>query len=94
MRRIRMIDLGDTHWQRSMAIFHGIAHTMTEETPDTITLVSPTSPYVWVGYHQEVAKEVDLDYCRQAGIPVTRREVGGGAPCMNCWRAPGRLSCA
>lgn len=79
MRRIRIIDLGDAHWQRSMAIFHGIAHVMTEETPDTVTLVSPTTPYVCVGYHQEVAREVDLDYCREAGIPVTRREVGGGA---------------
>jgi lipoate-protein ligase A len=52
---------------------------MTEETPDTIILVTPSRPYVCIGYHQELEKEVDLDYCRAAGMPVYRREVGGGA---------------
>lgn len=79
MRRIRIIDLGLVDWRTSQAIFHGIAHTMTAETPDTITICSPRTPYVCVGYHQQVEKEVDLEYCRSAGIPVTRREVGGGA---------------
>ncbi|MDE6555744.1 MAG: lipoyltransferase [Duncaniella sp.] len=36
-------------------------------------------PTVIIGRNQLAAKEVDLDYCRQAGIPVIRRKSGGGA---------------
>lgn len=79
MRRIRVINLGDVPWYTSQAVYHGVAYAMDENTPDTITLCSPTTPYVCVGLHQEVEKEVDLEYCGSAGIPVTRREVGGGA---------------
>jgi lipoate-protein ligase A len=32
-----------------------------------------------VGYHQDVEQEVDLEYCRSHGIPVFRRDLGGGA---------------
>jgi len=52
---------------------------MTPDTPDTILLVSPNAPYVCIGYHQDLEREVDLDYCREHDIPVYRREVGGGA---------------
>jgi len=79
MRLIRLLDMGTVPPVRSQTVYHAVAHAMTEETPDTIILVSPARPYVCVGYHQEVDKEVDLDYCRQANLPVYRREVGGGA---------------
>jgi lipoate---protein ligase len=52
---------------------------MTPETPDTVILVSPANPYVCVGFHQELEKEVDLEFCRGNHLPVYRREVGGGA---------------
>ncbi len=42
-------------------------------------LLAPAEPYVCIGYHQDAEQEVDLAYCRQEGIPVFRREVGGGA---------------
>jgi lipoate-protein ligase A len=64
---------------RSQAIYHGVAHAMTDNTPDTVILVGPTDPYVCIGYHQELEKEVDLDYCRAEKLPIYRREVGGGA---------------
>ena len=41
---------------------------MTEDTPDTIILVSPIDPYVCIGYHQELEKEVDLAYCKGCGV--------------------------
>lgn len=79
MQPIRILDLGDLPWLDAMALWHGVAHAMDADTPDTITLCSPTAPFVSVGFHQEVEKEVDLDYCREHNIPVVRREVGGGA---------------
>lgn len=76
---IRILDLGTVSWLRSQSIYHGIAYAMRPGDPDTITLMSPDAPYVCVGFHQEVAKEIDVDYCRANGIPIARREIGGGA---------------
>jgi lipoate-protein ligase A len=44
-----------------------------------LVLLAPAEPYVCIGYHQDAGQEVDLAYCREQGIPVFRREVGGGA---------------
>lgn len=79
MEPVRLIDLGQITAVRSQSIYHALAYAMDERTPDTILLVSSYEPYVCVGYHQEVDKEVDLDYCREHGLRVLRREVGGGA---------------
>lgn len=77
--KIRLLDLGVVPYLRSQTIFHGIAYAMHEDSPDTITLMSPAEPYVCIGYHQELEKEIDVDYCRAEAIPVMRREIGGGA---------------
>ena len=42
-------------------------------------LVSPSDPYVCIGFHQDLEREVDIDACASLGLPVYRREVGGGA---------------
>lgn len=78
-RRIRVLDLGVVPPLRSQACYHAAAYAMNEYTPDTIILVSPASPYVCIGFHQDAVKEVDLEYCRDRGLLVSRREVGGGA---------------
>ncbi len=79
MDKVRVLDVGFVSPVFSQAIFHAIAHAMTPETPNTIVLVGPTDPYVSIGYHQELEKEVDVDYCREHSLPVYRREIGGGA---------------
>ena len=79
MEPIRLLNLGQVPAVRSQTIYHAVARTMNRETPDTIILVSPAQPYVCIGFHQQVEHEVDLDYCKKLGLPVMRREVGGGA---------------
>jgi lipoate-protein ligase A len=79
MDPIRVLDIGLVSPLRSQAIYHGVAYAMKPDTPDTVILVGPTDPYVCIGYHQELEKEVDVDYCRAHGLPIFRREVGGGA---------------
>lgn len=79
MKPIRLLDLGLVPPIRSQTIYHAVGHAMTEETPDTIILVASDRPYVCIGYHQDLEREVDLDHCRANDLPVTRREVGGGA---------------
>lgn len=75
----RVIDSGTVSWLDSQVIYHAVATAMTEETEDTMTLMSPATPYVCVGFHQEAEKEVDIAYCQEYGLPITRRQVGGGA---------------
>jgi lipoate-protein ligase A len=79
MRSIRVLALGRVSAIRSQTVYHAAAYAMTEDRPDTIILVSPSQPYVCIGYHQDLEKEVDLAYCQTHGVPVLRREVGGGA---------------
>lgn len=79
MTAIRLLDLGTVPPIRSQSIFHAVGYAMGPDSPDTIMLVSPDAPYVSIGRHQDVDREVDLDYCREIGVPVVRREVGGGA---------------
>ncbi len=79
MKPIRLLDLGLVPPIRSQTIYHAVGHAMTADSPDTIILVAPDHPYVCVGYHQDLEREVDLDYCHAHSLPVSRREVGGGA---------------
>jgi lipoate-protein ligase A len=79
MRTVRLLELGQVPPARSQACYHAAAYVLDERTPDTVILVSPADPYVCVGFHQEVDREVDRAYCREHGLPVLRREVGGGA---------------
>jgi lipoate-protein ligase A len=46
--------------------------------PDTIRFLR-FPPTALIGRHQDLSREVDLDYCRQNGIGVVRRITGGGA---------------
>lgn len=79
MSDIRLLDLGLVPPVRSQTIYHAVAYALDADSPDTIILVGPTAPYVCIGYHQELDKEVDVEYCRAHGLPIFRREVGGGA---------------
>lgn len=79
MKPIRLLDLGLVPPIRSQTIYHAVGHAMIADSPDTIILVAPDQPYVCIGYHQDLEREVDLDYCRAHALPVFRREVGGGA---------------
>ncbi len=79
MDAIRLLDLGTVSPVRSQSIYHAIGYAMGDDSPDTILLVSPDTPYVSIGRHQDADREVDLEYCAAHGLPVIRREVGGGA---------------
>ncbi len=76
---MELYNLGKVSWQESQLIYHALAGLGRE----ALSLVSPATPYVSIGYHQDAEQEVDLDFCRSGGIPVFRREVGGGAVYLN-----------
>lgn len=76
--KLRLIDAGKVSALRSQTIYHALAYTRNPETPDTVVLNTSEEPYVCIGYHQDLKKEVDVDFCAAQQIPVIRRETGGG----------------
>ena len=72
---MELYNLGKIPWEETQLIYHALALLGRE----ALCLVSPSTPYVCIGYHQDVQQEVDLEFCRRNHIPVFRREVGGGA---------------
>ncbi|MDP3283369.1 MAG: biotin/lipoate A/B protein ligase family protein [Desulfobacterales bacterium] len=67
--------LGKQLWDDSQLVYHAMAKLGREG----LILLSPASPYVCIGFHQDLFKEVDVDFCRRRRIPMFRRDVGGGA---------------
>jgi len=72
---MKLYRLGTVSWQDSQLLYHALPRLGREG----LNLLSPGSPYVCIGYHQDVEQEVDVEFCRENNIPVFRREVGGGA---------------
>lgn len=76
--KARLLDLGHVSFLRSQTIYHAVAYCTNEGSNGTIVVLTPREPYVSIGFHQLLEKEIDTDYCREKGIPTIRREVGGG----------------
>lgn len=72
---MKLYRLGTVSWQDSQLLYHALPRLGREG----LNLLSPGSPYVCIGYHQDVEQEVDVAYCQEHDIPIFRREVGGGA---------------
>ncbi|MGC9334577.1 MAG: lipoate--protein ligase family protein, partial [Anaerolineae bacterium] len=67
--------LDTVSWSDSQLLYHAQPRLGREG----LNLLSPGSPYVCLGYFQDANQEVDVDLCHEEGIPIFRREVGGGA---------------
>lgn len=67
--------LGRVPWEHSQSLYHAAAYLGRE----ALFVLSPATPYVCLGYHQDVRQEIDLDFACKMNLPVFRREVGGGA---------------
>ena len=72
---MHLYNLGHVPWLDSQLIYHAFPRLAMEG----LILLAPADPYVCLGCHQDAEQEVDLAYCREHGIPVFRRQVGGGA---------------
>jgi lipoate-protein ligase A len=76
----RLIDLGKAEPYKAQTFYEAVAEAVHQGLSlNTLILVQPSEPYVCVGYHQDLSKEIDLDYIRSSGLPVIRRSQGGGA---------------
>ncbi|ACF12596.1 biotin/lipoate A/B protein ligase [Chloroherpeton thalassium ATCC 35110] len=75
---IRVISLGKTDAVMTQAVYHAVAAAMTQDTPDTIILTQPATPYLCIGYHQALEQILDLEICKAKQISIVRRKLGGG----------------
>jgi lipoate-protein ligase A len=71
---MKLYDLGHVPWIQSQLIYHAMPRLGLEG----ILYIAPATPYVCIGCHQDVEQDIDLDFCQAQGIPVFRREIGGG----------------
>lgn len=69
-----LYDLGAVSWWESQCLYHAMAHLGREG----LIICYPSSPYVCLGLHDDLEQEIDRDYCQAQGIPIFRRETGGG----------------
>lgn len=76
----RLVNLGARDGYFIQTVYEAVAKSVgSGKQPPTVNLVYPSKPYVCVGVHQLPDLEVDVEYCRENGIPIVRRQVGGGA---------------
>ncbi len=67
-------DLGAVNWWESQCFYHALAYLGREG----LVICCPSSPYVCLGLHDDLEQEIDQEFCKGQGIPVFRRETGGG----------------
>lgn len=75
----RIIDTGVREGRRNIAFDAALIEARhTERVPDTIRFLR-FPPTVLIGRHQDLGREVNLEYCRDHAIGTVRRITGGGA---------------
>jgi lipoate-protein ligase A len=76
---IRLLNLGSVASWQTQAVYHTLAEMMTANSPDTIIICQPQTPYLCLGYHQIFETTLDRAACERLNLPVYRRRTGGGA---------------
>jgi lipoate-protein ligase A len=74
---LRVIDAGSVSAWRSQALWHGIAQAMAPGAAPVLSFCRPAEAYVGVGYHRRL-DELDRVALAELGLPVIRRQIGGG----------------
>lgn len=74
---MRLIEPGALSPLRSQTTYHAIARALAPGAEPVLSLYWADRPYVCTGFHRPI-EELDLDECRRRGLPVLRRQLGGG----------------
>ncbi len=76
--RWRLLDTGKRPAFENMALDRTLLESCQAGAPNTLRFLR-FEPSALIGFHQSASQELDLDYCREQGIAVSRRITGGGA---------------
>ncbi|MHB8253657.1 MAG: lipoyl protein ligase domain-containing protein [Acidiferrobacter sp.] len=74
----RLLDTGLRSAAQNMALDRTLLESCQAGAPNTLRFLR-FLPSALIGFHQSASQELDLDYCSEAGIAVSRRITGGGA---------------
>ena len=75
----RIIDTGVREGRANIAFDPALIELRQKErVPDTIRFMR-FPPTALIGRHQDLSREIDLDFCAERGIGIVRRVTGGGA---------------
>ncbi|UCE75105.1 MAG: lipoate--protein ligase family protein [Methanomassiliicoccales archaeon] len=69
-----LYDLGTIPWKQTQLVYHALARC----DKQALVICTPEKEYACVGFHQDPAFELDLEYCVNRKIGIFRREIGGG----------------
>lgn len=84
--RWRLVDLGPVDGYTMTNLYEAVGRAVSsKESANTVILNHPVSPFVNIGYHQIMEKEIDVDYARKMGFDLVRRTIGGGAILDGPW---------
>ncbi len=78
-REFRIIDTGVREGRANIAFDPALIELRQQEkVPDTIRFMR-FPPTALIGRHQDLSREIDLEFCAEQGIGIVRRLTGGGA---------------
>ena len=76
----RFLDLDGLEPLGAQTLYEAVAIALDRNlVPNTLVFCHPAEPYVCIGFHQELEKEVDVGYCQKSNLAIIRRSQGGGA---------------
>jgi lipoate-protein ligase A len=82
----RLLELGAVDGFVMTSLYEAVAKAQEEHNfENTLILNHPIEPFVNVGFHQIVEKEVDLNFVEQKKFPIIRRSIGGGTILDGPW---------
>jgi lipoate-protein ligase A len=82
----RLLDLGPVDGYTMTNLYEAIGREVSEgKSPNTVILNHPSQPFVNIGYHQLLEKEININYAKEKGFSLVRRTIGGGAILDGPW---------
>ena len=82
----RLLDLGAIDGYTMTNLYEAIGHAVSiGEVPNTVVLNHPKTPFVNIGFHQLMEKEINVEFAKSQGFDLVRRTLGGGAILDGPW---------
>ncbi len=82
----RLLDLGAVNGYTMTNLYEAVGKAVGEgESPNTVILNHPETPFVNIGFHQLMEKEINVEYALEKGFLLVRRTIGGGAILDGPW---------
>lgn len=86
MVKWRLLDLGAIDGYTMTNLYEAVGTEVSDgNVPPTVILNHPESPFVNIGYHQLMEKEINVEYAKKQGFSLVRRTIGGGAILDGPW---------